>query len=123
VDVAPPQVSPIHRAIGAAAILLTIPIAYHCAFAYGVQTGIETRVAVHSIAGCFIYGALLAPKEIASCHHLRPLGVLQRTFWPPAEGQSVCMCPGASAASCVSTAVDDPDREDDASGTKAVPAV
>jgi uncharacterized protein DUF6529 len=60
IGVAAPQVSPIHRAIGAAAIVLTIPIAYHCAFAYGVQTHIDTRVAVHSIAGCFIYGAFLA---------------------------------------------------------------
>jgi Family of unknown function (DUF6529) len=60
VGVAPPQVGPVHRAIGAAAILLTIPIAYHCAFAYGVQTKVDTRVAVHSIAGCFLYGAFAA---------------------------------------------------------------
>ena len=58
--IAPPEVGPVHRAIGAAAILLTIPIAYHCAFAYGVQTGVDTRVAVHSIAGCFVYGAFAA---------------------------------------------------------------
>ena len=31
--IAPPEVGPVHRAIGAAAILLTIPIAYHGAFA------------------------------------------------------------------------------------------
>jgi hypothetical protein len=60
VAVAPPQVGPVHRAIGSAAILLTIPIAYHCAFAYGVQTKIDTRIAVHSVAGCFLYGAFLA---------------------------------------------------------------
>jgi hypothetical protein len=60
VAVAPPAVGPVHRAIGAAAILLTIPIAYHCAFAYGVQTKVDTRIAVHSIAGCFLYGAFLA---------------------------------------------------------------
>jgi hypothetical protein len=39
---------------------LPIPIAYHCVLAYGVQTDVDTRVAVHSIAGCFIYGAFLA---------------------------------------------------------------
>jgi hypothetical protein len=50
----------VHRAVGAATILLTIPIAYHCVLAYGVQTGVDTRVAVHSIAGCFIYGVFLA---------------------------------------------------------------
>jgi Family of unknown function (DUF6529) len=60
IPVAPPQVGPVHWAIGAAAILLTIPIAYHCAFAYGVQTKVDTRVAVHSIAGCFLYGAFVA---------------------------------------------------------------
>jgi hypothetical protein len=60
VAVAPPQVGPVHRAFGVAAILLTIPIAYHCAFAYGVQTKVDTRIAVHSIAGCFLYGAFVA---------------------------------------------------------------
>ena len=60
IGIAPPRIGPLHRAIGAAAILLTIPIAYHCAFAYGVQTKLDTRVAVHSIAGCFVYGAFLA---------------------------------------------------------------
>ena len=60
VGIAPPQVGPLHRAVGAAAILLTIPIAYHCAFAYGVQTKIDSRIAVHSVAGCFLYGAFAA---------------------------------------------------------------
>jgi hypothetical protein len=50
----------VHRAVGVAAILLTLPIAYHCAFAYGVQTHVDTRVAVHSLAGCFLYGAFAA---------------------------------------------------------------
>jgi hypothetical protein len=60
VAAAPPQIGPVHRAVGVAAILLTIPIAYHCAFAYGVQTKVDTRIAVHSIAGCFLYGAFVA---------------------------------------------------------------
>jgi hypothetical protein len=60
IGIAPPQVGPVHRAFGVAAILLTIPIAYHCAFAYGVQTKVDTRIAVHSIAGCFLYGAFVA---------------------------------------------------------------
>jgi hypothetical protein len=60
VRAAPPEVSTFHRVFGSAAILLTIPIAYHCAFAYGVQTHIDTRIAVHSIAGCFLYGAFVA---------------------------------------------------------------
>ena len=59
VAVAPSAIGPVHRAIGTLAILLTIPIAYHCAFAYGVQTKIDTRIAVHSVAGCFLYGVFL----------------------------------------------------------------
>jgi hypothetical protein len=53
-------VSRTHRAIGTIAILLTLPIAYHCALAYGVQTHVDTRIAVHSIVGCFLYGAIVA---------------------------------------------------------------
>jgi hypothetical protein len=49
-----------HRAIGVLAVLLSLPIAYHCAFAYGVRTNVDTRIAVHSLAGCFLYGAILA---------------------------------------------------------------
>ena len=60
IGIAPPRVGTVHRAIGALAVLLTIPIAYHCAFAYGVQTKLDARVAVHSVAGCFLYGAFVA---------------------------------------------------------------
>ena len=57
----PPASRPVklgHRLTGALAILVTIPVAYHCMFAYGVQT-MSARVAVHSIAGCLIYGVIL----------------------------------------------------------------
>jgi hypothetical protein len=60
IGIAPPRVGTVHRAIGALALLLTIPVAYHCAFAYGVQTKVDTRVAVHSLVGCFLYGAFVA---------------------------------------------------------------
>jgi hypothetical protein len=49
-----------HRLIGVAAILLSLPIAYHCVLAYGVQTHFDTRVEVHSLVGCFLYGAVAA---------------------------------------------------------------
>ena len=45
------------------------PIAYHCAFAYGVQT-FDTRVAVHSIAGCFLYGAFVAKVTVVRSRRL-----------------------------------------------------
>ncbi|MFE4633489.1 DUF6529 family protein [Streptomyces sp. NPDC056773] len=48
-----------HRITGAVLFALTVPIAVHCVRAYGVQlTG--SRAAVHSIAGCFFYGAFAA---------------------------------------------------------------
>ena len=54
----------VHRAVGVAALLLTLPIAYHCALAYGVKTNIDARIAVHSLAGCFFYGAVVAKLTI-----------------------------------------------------------
>jgi len=60
----------VHRAIGAAALVLTLPIAYHCAFAYGVKTNVDSRVAVHSLAGCFFYGAVAAKLTIVRSRRL-----------------------------------------------------
>jgi plastocyanin len=48
-----------HRASGYAAIALSLPIAYHCLFAYGFRD-FDRRTVVHSIAGCFFYGAFAA---------------------------------------------------------------
>jgi Family of unknown function (DUF6529) len=59
-----------HRLVGLAALLLSLPIAYHCAFAYGVQTNIDTRIAVHSLAGCFLYGAFAAKVTIVRARRL-----------------------------------------------------
>lgn len=60
----PPRPVPTgHRLLGVVAVLLTVPIAYHCMLAYGVQT-LDTRVAVHSIAGCLFYGAFAAKVTV-----------------------------------------------------------
>ncbi|MFJ8787889.1 DUF6529 family protein [Streptomyces sp. NPDC102462] len=48
-----------HRVIGLTAFLLSLPIAWHCITAYGVRLT-STRVAVHSLTGCFLYGAFVA---------------------------------------------------------------
>jgi plastocyanin len=48
-----------HRATGAAAILLSLPVAYHCLVAYGFRD-LDARTTVHSLVGCFIYGAFAA---------------------------------------------------------------
>ncbi len=60
----------VHRAVGVIAILVTLPIAYHCAFAYGVKTDIDARVAVHSLVGCFLYGAIAAKLVIVRSRRL-----------------------------------------------------
>lgn len=60
----PPRRLPlVHRLFGAAALLVTLPIAYHCMFAYGVQN-YDARIAVHSLAGCFFYGAFAAKVTV-----------------------------------------------------------
>ncbi len=64
------QTANVHRAIGIVALLVTLPIAYHCAFAYGVKTNIDTRIAVHSLAGCFLYGAVAAKLIIVRARRL-----------------------------------------------------
>jgi hypothetical protein len=55
----PRAVRPAHRALGLVLFALTIPIALHCLIAYGVQLT-SARVAAHSLAGCFLYGAFVA---------------------------------------------------------------
>jgi Family of unknown function (DUF6529) len=59
-----------HRLVGLSALVLSLPIAYHCAFAYGVQTHIDARIAVHSLAGCFLYGAFAAKVTIVRAKRL-----------------------------------------------------
>jgi hypothetical protein len=66
---APRRLSLVHRLTGAALLLVTLPIAYHCAFAYGAQT-FTTRIAVHSIAGCFFYGAFVAKVTVVRSKRL-----------------------------------------------------
>lgn len=48
-----------HRWSGRVAILLTLPVAYHCIFMLGFGT-YSTRVYVHSLLGSSFYGAFLA---------------------------------------------------------------
>jgi hypothetical protein len=56
----PPRAVPItHRVAGLLLFALTVPIALHCLIAYGAQL-YSPRVAIHSIAGCFFYGAFAA---------------------------------------------------------------
>jgi hypothetical protein len=66
---APRRLGLVHRITGVTLFLVTVPIAYHCAFAYGVQT-FDGRTAVHSIAGCFFYGAFVAKVTVVRSKRL-----------------------------------------------------
>jgi hypothetical protein len=52
-----------HRISGVLLVVVSLPVAYHCLWSLGFQTP-DTRVLVHSLAGCLIYGALVT-KVIA----------------------------------------------------------
>jgi len=58
-----------HRVAGFALFALTLPIAVHCLIAYGVQLT-SVRVAVHSLAGCFFYGAFAAKVLLVQTRRL-----------------------------------------------------
>ncbi len=47
---------PVHRWSGRVAFLASIPVAMHCLYALGFGD-YNTRVLVHSVLGCFFYGA------------------------------------------------------------------
>jgi len=55
---APSWLGDAHRLTGTVAFLLTLPVAYHCLWALGFQSG-DTRVLLHSIVGCAFYGAFV----------------------------------------------------------------
>jgi hypothetical protein len=65
----PPQLAaPAHRINGSLIFLATVPVALHCLIAYGVQLT-DLRVAIHSLAGCFLYGAFAA--KVLAVHSKR----------------------------------------------------
>jgi len=55
---APPWVGPAHRTTGVVAVLVSLPVAYDCLLAFGIQT-YQPRVLVHALLGCAVYGALV----------------------------------------------------------------
>jgi hypothetical protein len=52
---------------------VTVPIALHCLIVYGVQLT-SLRVAIHSVAGCLLYGAFAA--KVLAVHSRRLPGWL-----------------------------------------------
>ena len=63
------RVSTVHRVIGLLAFLLSVPIAVHCIEAYGIELT-PARAAVHSLAGCFFYGAFAAKVLVVQSRRL-----------------------------------------------------
>ena len=65
----PHPVRLVHRVAGFGLFAFTVPIAVHCLLAYGVQLT-SVRVAVHSLAGCFFYGAFVAKVLLVQTRRL-----------------------------------------------------
>ena len=59
IGIAPRAVGRVHRLTGMLVFLVTLPVAVHCMQAYGVRTS-SVRATVHSLTGCFFYGAFVA---------------------------------------------------------------
>jgi hypothetical protein len=54
----PPWLGLVHRSLGALALLVSLPVAYHCLWSIGFET-YTGRVLLHSVAGCLVYGVFL----------------------------------------------------------------
>jgi hypothetical protein len=52
-------IGPLHRWSGRAAVAVTLPVVAHCLYALGFRYD-EPRVLIHSLLGCFFYGAFAA---------------------------------------------------------------
>jgi cytochrome c553 len=59
----PEWVNPAHRWSGRLAFVCTLPVAYHCIFKLGFRTP-DTRVLLHSLFGCAVYGGYAAKVTI-----------------------------------------------------------
>ncbi|MEU0506857.1 DUF6529 family protein [Nocardia sp. NPDC005998] len=55
----PSWIAAAHVWSGRLAVLVTVPVAVHCLYALGFQD-YENRVLIHSLLGCFFYGAFVA---------------------------------------------------------------
>jgi hypothetical protein len=56
---APEWLGSAHRISGRLAFLFSLPVVYHCLWSLGFQST-DTRVLLHSVFGCLVYGAFAA---------------------------------------------------------------
>jgi hypothetical protein len=66
---APPWLATAHRVTGSVAVLVSLPVAYHCLWSLGFQYD-QPRVLVHSLAGCLFYGAFVS--KVITLHTRMP---------------------------------------------------
>src|SRR4029450_8642331 len=66
---APPWVGDAHRLTGIVAFGLTLPVAYQCLWALGFEST-DTRVLLHSLLGCFFFGAFTIKVLAVRAHGL-----------------------------------------------------
>ncbi len=66
---APAWLGGAHRVSGTLAFLVSLPVAYHCLWALGFQDA-TGRTLVHSLAGCFFYGAFVAKVVVVESKSL-----------------------------------------------------
>ena len=64
-----PGVARLHRWSGRIAFLCTLPVFFHCVTILGFQTP-DARVAIHAVAGTFLYGVFAAKVLIVRDHSL-----------------------------------------------------
>lgn len=65
--VAAPWAGWLHRWSGRAAVLLAVPVMVHCLYALGFQSA-TPRVLIHSLLGCFFFGAFAAKMLLLTRH-------------------------------------------------------
>jgi uncharacterized protein DUF6529 len=70
----PPWIPSFHRWTGRLAFACTLPVAYHCIFKLGFQSG-SSRTLAHSLLGSAVYGAFAAKVLIVRLHRF-PIWVL-----------------------------------------------
>jgi hypothetical protein len=67
---APGWVGTAHVWSGRLAVLASVPVAVHCLYALGFQSG-DSRVLFHSLFGCFFYGAFVTKMILLTRKGLR----------------------------------------------------
>ena len=66
---APPSVALTHRISGVVAVVLTLPVAFHCLWSLGFGT-YSNRVLLHSLMGCLFYGVFVTKMLVVKSHRL-----------------------------------------------------